>query len=634
MKTSPPSPTVISAEPVWVYADAVRTAETCEDLQALSQRLAQLEAPGPSIERHARVAALFIAASSLAQGLADAAMTEAGGDTPTEEQAAAMALVMAVARSLLASWEKLSSPPSATEACLGLHSPGTEGWSGLNTHLGHGCPAPSPGVESEVETALRRLAEVSLPVSILLKSAEGYAFYALYPEAYAAAARALSADADATIIGIRSIGLGLAAIVAVALGAAAPFSVRPVGPPFQRRLALTLKLQQALQARRNGWFVVVDEGPGLSGSSFGAVADALEVLGVPRERISFLPGHGGELGPEASAPHRARWAAAERPYVSFDALALRPERPGWRLESWFEDLCAGGGWRLRDLSGGAWRALRYGEESAWPAVNTFQERRKLRLETEHGCWLLKFVGLGAAGERAFDHARRLGEAGFTSSPVALRYGFMAEPWRSDTGPLRLPPDQRRAFIAHLGRYLSWRAVHLPAPPGSGAELQTLLEMARVNACEALGDRALKARALDHGLWAEAPPIRRVWTDNRLHGQEWLQLGESGWLKTDAVDHAAAHDLIGAQDIAWDVAGAGVEFDLDDAEMALLLEALGDQAELRAGLQPLMETAYLAFQLGAYTLAERAHAGHPREQVRLAAAAQAYRARLERRLWPS
>jgi glyoxylase-like metal-dependent hydrolase (beta-lactamase superfamily II) len=59
-----------------------------------------------------------------------------------------------------------------------------------------------------------------------------------------------------------------------------------------------------------GRFVVVDEGPGLSGSSFAGTADALERLGVAPDRIAFLPGHGGDLGPEAAPAAVARWRTA------------------------------------------------------------------------------------------------------------------------------------------------------------------------------------------------------------------------------------------------------------------------------------------------------------------------------------
>lgn len=584
-----------------VYGDQVRSANPRAEITDLQARLATLHAPGPPIERHARLAALFIAASELAQGLADAAMTAAVGDVRTPEQDIAAELLMALARALLASWARLADASA-------------ERW------------------ESQaISAAFDRLADLPLPPSVRLKTAEGHAFYALYPEAYAQAAEQLSGGADAVVLGVRSIGLGLAAMAAAALGAEPPISVRPVGPPFERRLQLAPALEAELRARADRPFVVADEGPGLSGSSFGAVADALERLGVPRARIGFLPGHGGALGPQASSAHRARWAEAERPCVGFDALVLNASSPGHRLEGWFADLTGGALATLRDLSGGGWRALRHAREADWPAVDAFQERRKLLLEAGGQAWLLKFAGLGAAGERAFDQGRRLEIAGFSPAVRTLRYGFTATPWLADATPLQLDPRYRRTFAAHLGRYLGWRGAHLPAPASAGASLDALREMLRVNAMEALGEAAANASALDPELWAAAPPLRRVWTDNRLHAREWLTTADGRWLKTDAVDHAAGHDLIGAQDVAWDVAGACVEFDFDDEERRVLLDALREAAPVEPALAALLEPAYLAFQLGACSMAADAHGGWREEQSRLRRAADGYRDRLAARL---
>ncbi len=587
---------------MWVYGDRTRTGDPRDMLAELCAALAVLEVgrPGPPIERHARLAALFIATSELAQGLADAAMVVQGGDGPTPEQDAALAVVMAMARALLASWRA----------------------------LGDGAPAPVLDVLG-LDSGLGALSRLPLVREVELKTAEGYAFYALYPEAYAAAAMQLTPaphPGGDTVIGVRSIGVGLAAIAAVALRAAPPLSLRPVGPPFQRQLQLTPALVVKLRKEVGGRFVVVDEGPGLSGSSFGAVADALERLGAEPSRIAFLPGHDGGLGPEASDAHRARWANATRPCVDFDALAARAAKPGWRLQSWFGDLTGEGPATLRDVSGGAWRALRYGDEPEWPAANTFQERRKFLLQSSRGTWLLKFVGLGAAGERAFVQARALGEAEFAPEATALRYGFLAQPWLEEARPMPLEPRRRAAFVAHLGRYLGWRATYLPAPSDAGADLPALLEMTRVNVTEALGAAAVRCLALDPGRWAAAPPFRRVWTDNRLHAHEWMQLQDGRWLKADAVDHAAAHDLIGGQDIAWDVAGACVEFDFDAGERAALLRAVA--APVDAALVALLEPAYLAFHLGAFHLAAEAHASWPQEQARLLRNTDRYRRRLQ------
>jgi hypothetical protein len=58
--------------------------------------------------------------------------------------------------------------------------------------------------------------------------------------------------------------------------------------------------------------LVVDEGPGLSGSSMAAAAAALAGAGVERGRISFFPGHGGDPGSAASDTVRAWWASSRR----------------------------------------------------------------------------------------------------------------------------------------------------------------------------------------------------------------------------------------------------------------------------------------------------------------------------------
>src|SRR5581483_1173657 len=91
----------------------------------------------------------------------------------------------------------------------------------------------------------------------------------------------------------RSIGTSLSALVAATLKAAGwqteRFTVRPAGPPFARTVALpSAPVPNARHA------LIVDEGPGMSGSSLAAVAQALVESGFKPERISFLPGHDRE----------------------------------------------------------------------------------------------------------------------------------------------------------------------------------------------------------------------------------------------------------------------------------------------------------------------------------------------------
>ncbi len=525
-------------------------------------------APGP--ERHGALVAMFIEAAELAQGLADWEFHASGMDDRTPVQDAAMAVVMELAAGVAASWKS----------------------------AGRSADSPDP---SHTLDALDRLSALPLPEAVGMRRAEGYAFYSLYPEAYLEAAAHLPPRfaGSPVVIGLRSIGTGLAAMAAVALKAQMPVTLRPVGHPFRRELRVSERLRAALLADPEAAYVIVDEGPGLSGSSFGAVADWLEAQGVAADRIAFMPGHCGDLGPQSSERHQRRWAEAVRPVVGFDDLFRWAERPFPPLERWFVDSLGPPVAPLEDLSGGGWRRL-YGRCNGLPA-NPQQERRKFLLRTAKGSWLLKFAGLGGAGEQALERARALHAAGFTAEPSALRHGVLAERWLEDACPLtEVTPDA----VERLACYLAFRAERFPAPSGSGAALAELLTMARTNIGEALGNDAVKALdgwTADQLAELEAGQ-RRVVTDNRLHRWEWLRLPDGRLMKCDALDHAAAHDLIGCQDIAWDVAGGIVEFDLSDALAEALCHMVEAVVPLDRRLLAFCIPCYIAFQIGYWTFA--------------------------------
>lgn len=569
-----------------VYGDRTWRADPRALIDRLRKGVAGLGDVPAGIQRHAALVGLFIGAGELTQGLADAAFAQAACDARTDEQDAAMALSVTLAGAVIASWA---------------------------ASTGESLPRQPASV-----AALDRLCACALPAEIEVKQAEGYAFYALYPEAYAEAAAGLAPRPDAKVIGVRSIGAGLAAMVAATLGAADPVTVRPLGHPFARRLAVSDTLAAELADAPAAEIVIVDEGPGLSGSSLGAVADWAEDQGLASKRLFFFPGHAGDLGPHASERHRQRWATAARPVVSFDALIPQ------RLAAWVEDLIGPATAPMRDISGGGWRVLRYFDEAQWPAVNTFQERRKFLITTRTGEWLLKFCGLGARSHELLRRAQALSDAGFTPEVVGLRHGFLVQRWLGDARPLGAGIPDRERLTRRLGDYLAFRARRLAAPADAGADPTTLLEMARVNTAEALG--AAAARRVEG--WASrldelAASVRRVDTDNRLYRFEWLAMPDGLLLKADAVDHAHAHDLIGCQDIGWDLAGAAVEFDLSEDEQARLCRRVteGDGEAARLGFYRLC---YLAFQLGAHQMALEAHGHWPAEQVRLAAACDHYR----------
>ncbi len=585
-----------------VYGDQARTQDPRRIIADLRAALATMSAAHAGLERHVAVISAFIMASELAQGLADAVFETRGADGRSAEHDAAMAVVMSLARIISTTRNPVDAPA-------------------FTTAVG----------EPSRASALDVLEALDLPGQITTRRAEGYAYYALYPEAYVAAAAEIAPAADTMVIGLRSIGTGLAAVVAATLNAPTPITLRPVGPPFRRELRLSPELRAEITGRRTGRFALVDEGPGLSGSSLGCVADLLEDFGVRPDRIVFFPGHDGALGAQASARHRSRWSTAARYAVSFDAL-VSPDR----LASWAEDLIGKPIAPVEDLSGGGWRALADVDPANLAPANTLQERRKFRITTATGAWLMKFVGLGAVGEVAYRRALSLGQAGLSPEAVGLRHGFLIQRWidSGGGGEHERGSAERRPSTSRIAAYLSFRARHFPIEEGAGASLEALFEMARTNAAEALGER--RAQALDgwrSRLAALAFRIRPVETDNRLQAWEWIQAPGGSWLKTDAVDHAHAHDLIGPQDIAWDVAGAQVEFRLDDVTSAGLRTAVevGCGRPVNAVLTSFYRPAYLAFQLGAYAMAAQSHGHWPDEQSRLSVNRDRYASALDRLL---
>ena len=481
-----------------VYGDHCESADPGERLGALADKLGQVAAMPPGIERHAKLVGALVDAGRLQQGVADAG----GDDRPLGE------FVLALAHCMLRSWDSNFA------------------------ELGDVPPVP----------------RAVLPDRVELRLPEGFAFYAVYPEAYAAAARRLTLSGAPRVIGIRSIGTTLGAAVAAALGAPAPVTVRPFGDPFARQVELPGDL-----IPDNSHYVIVDEGPGLSGSSFGAVADALEARGVPLERMAFLPSHSGEPGPQASDAHRLRWRHAQRVPAEFDA--------GWleRLFGPLGKLCVG-------------------------------ERLKFRARRDGGILLLKFAGLGEIGERKMEMARTLHAAGFTPEPLGLVHGFLIERWCEDARQM----EAGEKPVEELGRYIGARAKLFSAPESSGASIEELITMSRRNVSLAMGAEAAK---LADGWNADAlqKRVARVRTDNKLDRDKWLRLGDGSLLKTDALDHHQAHDLIGCQDMAWDLAGAIVEFALSRGEAERLIAAAEQPVDRE--LLAFCRLAYPAFRLG-------------------------------------
>lgn len=268
-----------------------------------------------------------------------------------------------------------------------------------------------------------------LPDTVRLKTPQGYASYGLDPHGFANLAHALPSRTGGTgVIGIRSIGTSLSAVVTAALTQrgvrAERLTVRPHGSPWARELQLSTADRAWLRMlrARDAHFVIADEGPGASGSTFASVARALEREGISPHAITLFCSRVPDQGHLTSADA----ASAFRRYASV-APPPRAAPPG------------------DELSAGAWRAHVFGQDSqGWPATWTQVERVKYLADG----WLHKFEGFPPYRELALQRADTLAAAGYAPAPLPRDKASSATPG-SKAGP-------RRPAISNTTRCSNWR----------------------------------------------------------------------------------------------------------------------------------------------------------------------------------
>jgi hypothetical protein len=440
---------------------------------------------------------------------------------------------------------------------------------------------------------------VAMPAWVLASPPEGFAHYAVHPLDFAElVGRIPIADAPAVVIGLRTIGATLSAVVAAALRArgipAQRFTVRPEGPPYDRAVHLGEPAQRWLRTQI-AWgssFFVVDEGPGRSGSSLLAAAEALVAVGAPRARIALLctraPDPETLLAPDAVRRLRAFSLHATGPSGVAPEEAVIP------------------------VGGGAWRKLCFPDERRYPPIWPMLERRKLL--SLDGCLLFKYEGLGRWGAEILERARSLHDAGFGPPVEDAGDGFLVTPW-IDSAPLQ-PESLTTSIIHRLSAYCAFRASAFPSNGQRPGDLESML---RKNALVALG-RELGPRV-------DLPMGRPVIADARMMPHEWIAVPGGLPLKMDATAHGDDHLFPGPVDVAWDLAGVIVEWRMSASARRIFLDgyrhASGDKFESRL---PAYLYAYTLFRL-AWSIAAAATSA-PSEAARLGAAEQRYRAVLQ------
>lgn len=504
----------------------------------------------------------------------------------------------------------------------------------ISETLGAACAAAAeddtPHARGLARTAVvtsEALAAIDWP-PVRLRTPEGYAYYGLYPEAYADAVVRWAADVRperVVCLGLRSIGTSLSAMAAGALRRhgfnVRSWTVRPRGHPFDRRVVLAPDLLSRL-ALWESTVLVVDEGPGLSGSSLTGAAAAIAAAGVPDERILFVPAWRPEAERFVSSAAAARWARHGAIVPAFDIVRRAL-------------VCAGVvPADATEISAGEWRR-RLHLAPPWPAAHPQHERRKFLFQTNGvrppaNLAIARFAGLGRYGEETARRAAALSAAGWTTPPVRFARGFLAQEFAAGE-----PVDASRvteAFVRHASRYVAWLRRH--ASCSDAAPVERLAEMLVCNTQETLGREWIQAAetlARDASRFDE--PATAV--DGRLQPHEWIAT-RAGWIKTDALDHHRDHFFPGPVDAAWDVAGLAIELTAgtpcgplaNDVARFVLDEYVRVSGDTRlAARLPFYTAAYCAFRSGYCSLAAGTLRGTG-DAPRFDALAAAYRRRLQ------
>jgi hypothetical protein len=433
---------------------------------------------------------------------------------------------------------------------------------------------------------LARLRRLPLSGDITISTPEGFAYYALHPLHYAEVAGALPlSSASAAVVGIRSIGTTLSAVLAAALRrrglAAERITVRPGGHPFDRQTEFSEEQRRWLAAQRvrRAEFLVVDEGPGLSGSSLLSVGDALLQAGVARNSIALVCA-------AAPDPGRLRARDGARRWSEFRSYAAR-SRAGAPADA------------AVDLGGGLWRRHLFDIACNWPGSWVNMERAKFL--SRDGRRLFKFEGLGHYGSQAEERARALAEAGFGPGCENAGDGYVAYERQNAAAATRM--ELCPALLQRLAQYCAFRSSAFREPAAAGQELGA---MAAWNLHEEFG---VPYEPHSFELEVKSPVI----ADGRMQPHEWL-LTERGMLKSDGASHGDDHFYPGPADIAWDLAGAIVEWDMGrDAADSLVRrygELSGDRVQHRL---PAWLQAYTAFRLGYCKMAAESLSGTAEEE---------------------
>jgi hypothetical protein len=437
------------------------------------------------------------------------------------------------------------------------------------------------------------------PETVRISHPEGFAYYALHPGDFADAMAGVDSQVPVAVVGIRSVGTTLSAVACAALKRrgvrASRITVRPEGHPYDRTTQLTGAQKDWVRQRQRdvSRFIVVDEGPGLSGSSFLSVAESLMRVGVAAESITLLGTRDVNPAQLCASNAASRWK-------KFQSLKVSS-----RISQRFRHSTS--------LSGGAWRRLFLDQRAKQPAY--WPEMEAAKYWSADRKRLFKFEGLGESGRQIRRRSQILHEAGFGPRVEDGGDGMSCHDFVAGR-PLYFS-DLSTLVLDHIAEYCTFRVGEFSHNGVADGQFE---EMVRFNLSQELGrDWPLAAQSFrtDHAVIA----------DGRMAPHEWIRSEDSRLIKVDASQHGDDHFFPGPTDIHWDLAGAIVEWDMGaDAEQYLL-----SRFRAKSGILPsrarLFSLAYSTFRASYCKMAFMA-TGVQSEKPRLEKAYQFYREKIE------
>jgi hypothetical protein len=446
--------------------------------------------------------------------------------------------------------------------------------------------------------------KIEAPETISISPPEGFTYYALHPLDFARVVEQIpDHPAKCAVIGVRSIGTTLSAVTTAALKmsgrAATRITVRPSGHPYSRTTEFSPEQERwiAEQLEQPAQFLVVDEGPGRSGSTFLSVVEALGRLGVHRERTTIV-------GSRAFYPEGLCAENAEERWRGLHYVCTAPSVSTRFLNFPY-------------IGGGDWRTYFCGAEEEWPESWTQMER--LKFLSPDLRQFFKFEGMGPLGREVRERAFLLAREGFSPAVCDAGNGFLS--YTAVEGRHLRKQDVSSSLLEQIARYCSFRASEFTHAATRNSELGQMLEF---NVQQEFG-RDLK---LEPGQLNSPTPLL---ADGRMQPYEWILSREGKLFKTDAISHGDNHFFPGPCDIAWDLAGTVVEWDLNAEATEFLLDKFRQFSGLR--ISPQFQNymlAYCVFRLGFCKMATSTVAGS-REECRLESAYRNYRAKAEQLL---